>query len=479
VIVVVIVVFVLAAGVGIWAADQHRRDTALLKAAETRAMTSEVRAKNAEDQLQAAIGEIRHLADERIPAAVLALNHPHAPIVGLLTPRESDAGVARALRKVLESATEAVAGERDRVDAAARSAMRGATAKVQSLLYQIQSLLQDLQHENDDPRLLELDFRNELALRRIQATAVLCEAWPGLARGDSQLAEIVLGAQSRVPGYSRIKVANHLREQRLAVVARAVEPLAIAVAELLANATAYSHPDTEVPVTVQQSGGRGALVVIDDGGIGMEQDDLTRARRLLAGPEGVLLTELGNPPQAGFAVVGRLVRQYGFSCHVESSPYGGVRAMLRIPANLLTVIDDEHTLSVLVPGPVAGSGGGRAEDGPGADTTRFPAVASLPSRRRRAPRENPAAGRPAAVAQAPAAVPVRSPEQSGALWGALQDGTRGGRDAARPASAGAGDGAGTGAPTGAGDSAGDSAGAAAGRAAAVKATSDDQGEHRS
>lgn len=103
-------------------------------------------------------------------------------------------------------------------------------------------------------------------------------------------------AQSRVAGCERIKVANHLRDERLALVARAAEPLAIALAELLANATAYSHPDTDVQVTVQQSGGRGAFLVVDDAGIGMDDDALDRAHALLAGPLEVLLTELTPQP---------------------------------------------------------------------------------------------------------------------------------------------------------------------------------------
>ncbi|CAG6392640.1 ATP-binding protein [Streptomyces cocklensis] len=414
---------------GIWSGLRHVRDRQLVRMARTTVQTAEVRAKNAEEQLRVAIEELRFLATDRIPAAVLALTHEHAPVPGLLHPQEANATLAKAMRDVLSATGAAAAGERDRVDAAARAAMRGATAKVQSLLYQTQSVLQDLQHELDDPRLLELDFRNELALRRIQATAVLCEAWPGLARSDSPLAEVVIGAQSRVAGYARIKMSNHLREQRLAVVARAAEPLAIAVAELLANATSYSHPDTAVPVTIQQSGGRGALIVVDDGGIGMDEETLSRARRLLAGPEVLLLTELGNPPQAGFAVVGRLVRQYGFSCHVESSPYGGVRAMLRVPAELLTVLDEEHTLSVLVPAPAETAAPARPAEDPADDEGTVVEATPLPSRRRRSPRT--AAARPVAPVPPAAEAPVaRTPEQAGALWGALQDGTRSGRSAA-------------------------------------------------
>ncbi|MEV7773285.1 ATP-binding protein [Kitasatospora sp. NPDC086791] len=339
-------------------------------AAAGRAEETGHRLAAAEARVAAMLAEIGHLAEERIAATAVRLTHTNAPLVGPLDPRTVGPEAVRALQSVLDATAAALADERERVDAAARAAMRGATSRIQTLLYQIQSLVQQLQHDNDDPRLLEVDFRNEVALRRIQTVAVLCEAWPGLARTDSPLAEVVVGALSRVPGYARIKVANHLREQRLAVVARAAEPIAVTIAELLANATAYSHPETDVPVTVQQ-GGRGALVIIDDSGIGMDEDQLRRARRLLAGPPDLLLTELGNPPKTGFAVIGKLARQYGFACHIEPSPYGGMRTILRIPAGLVTVVDDEQPLSVLTPLPL------RAGSGPAA----APTVAAVPPMR--------------------------------------------------------------------------------------------------
>ncbi|MFG3053733.1 ATP-binding protein [Kitasatospora sp. NPDC048239] len=464
------------------AAEERIRAAERLAAeAEDRTAEAGRQADGAEERARVLLAEIGHLAKERVAATALRLSHPNAPVAGPLDAQGVGPEAVQALQAVLDAAAAAVTDERERVDAAARAAMRGATSKIQTLLYQIQSLVQQLQHENDDPRLLEVDFRNEVALRRIQTIAVLCEAWPGLARTDSPLAEVVVGALSRVPGYARIKVANHLRENRLAVVARAAEPLAITVAELLANATGYSHPETDVPVTVQQ-GGRGALVIIDDSGIGMEEDQLRRARRLLAGPPEVLLTELGNPPKTGFAVVGKLARQYGFACHIEPSPYGGMRTIVRIPAALLTVVDDEQPLSVLTPLPLrAGSGpapaptmaalpsvpavrGGDAEEGRGgaaepaghgvpaghelplrqsAPTMHVvPPVqavpsddSGLPSRRRRQPLPDQAqppqsaggsTGGTVRTAEAPSA---RTPEQAAERWGALQQGTGSGRAA--------------------------------------------------
>lgn len=391
-----------------------------------RAELAERQLKAAEARTTALTDEIRQLAHKRIPAAALALSHPTAPVPGLREAAEVDGGSARLLTEAVQAARTAVLEERSRVDAAARAAMRGTSAKIQSLLNQSQQLLHELQHEYDDPRILQLDFRNELALRRTQATAVLCDAWPGLARQNSPLVEIVLGAQSRVAGYERVKVANHLRDERLALVARAAEPLAIALAELLANATAYSHPDTDVQVTLQQSGGRGAFLVVDDAGIGMDEDALDRARALLAGPSEVLLTELGDPPQTGFAVVGRLVVQYGFNCHIEASPFGGMRTILRVPAHLLTVMEEDRSLSALAPQPV------RAQPVPVPAPAAPPEPApekpsALPSRHRRTPRTTPSWTASTAPAPAETEQMPRTPEQAGASWAALQQGTLNGR----------------------------------------------------
>ncbi|MFD0565328.1 ATP-binding protein [Kitasatospora saccharophila] len=343
------------------------------RAAEARAHAAEARHTLAEARLTAAAREFTHLAHERLPAAATALTHPRTPVPGPLDTAGGNEELHRALDAVLTAAVRAALAERERTDAAARAALRGAASKIQALLIQVRSLLEEVQLSVDDPRLLALDFRNELTLRRVQSLAVLSGAWPGMTREDSPLAELCVGAQSRVAGYARIEITNHLREPRLAVAARAAEPVAIALAEILGNATAYSHPETRVVVAIEQ-GSSGALVVVDDMGVGMEPDQLERAGDLLDGQAEVLLTELGDPPQAGFAVIGLLCRQFGFGCRVEPSPYGGVRAILRLPAELLTLTDPANPLSALAPRPITQS------------APVFDAGDALPTRKRRTPR---------------------------------------------------------------------------------------------
>ncbi|MEV6103597.1 ATP-binding protein [Streptomyces sp. NPDC051940] len=384
---------------------------------------AELRAERAERLLHSAVAEVSHLAAARLPAAATARRHRHTGVPGLLHPEVfGGLPLEEALAAVLAASDAVVQAEAQRVDAAARAGLRGIGQKIQTLLIQIRAQVEELQTGIDDPRLLALDFRNELALARVQALAVLCGAWPGLVRTDSVLADVVAGAKSRVTGYSRVRIDNHLRQPGTAVVARAAEPVALALAELLGNATAYSHPQTAVHVSIEQ-GHSGALVVIDDMGVGMGEEQLRHARDLLAGNRQVLLTDLGDPPQAGFAVIGLLCRQYGFACHVEPSPYGGVRVLLRLPEALLTQVADSRTQSVLAPEPL----GARNLRPAAAATLPAAETGGLPARRRRG----------AATVRhdhsAPDDGPTSVPESARSSWGALQSGSTAGRDAARAA----------------------------------------------
>ncbi|MFB9537390.1 MULTISPECIES: ATP-binding protein [Streptomyces] len=82
---------------------------------------------------------------------------------------------------------------------------------------------------------------------------------------------------------------------------------------------------------------------MDDAGLGMTQDERARAQRMVGSCEPILLTELGDPPRMGLAAIGQLTRQFDLSVDLSSpSPYGGVRAVLRIDRHLLTRIDPEE-----------------------------------------------------------------------------------------------------------------------------------------
>ncbi|GGU09858.1 ATP-binding protein [Streptomyces coeruleorubidus] len=286
--------------------------------------------------------EVEHLAARRVPAAARQAAHPHVAVPGPLNPQLAGSPLGLAMEQVLKGLHAELAAQRTRIDAAAQAGMRGATREIQAALYRLQDALRGLQQRYDDPELaqtlFELDHENEQSLRRAQIAAVVCGAWVGLAREESHLVDAVTGGQARLAGYRRVRVHNHLAAGT-ALVSHAVEPVAIIVAELLDNALRHSAPDTDVVVNLEDVH-HGVCVTVDDAGLGMTQDERARAQWLVAGSEPILLTELGDPPRMGLAAIGRLTRQFDLSVDLSSpSPYGGVRAVLRVDSHLLTRID--------------------------------------------------------------------------------------------------------------------------------------------
>lgn len=403
------------------------------------------------DGVQAALAaEVEHLAAQRVPAAARQLTHARVAVPGPAQPQFIGSPLGIALENVLTSLRAELSAQRTRIDAAAQAGMRGATREIQAALYRLQDALRALQQRYDDPELTQtlfaLDHENEQSLRRAQVAAVVCGAWVGLAREESHLVEAVTGGQARLAGYHRVRVHNHL-EAGTALVSHAVEPVAIIVAELLDNALRHSAPDTDVVVNLEHVH-HGACVTVDDAGVGMTQDERDHAWRMVAGSDPILLTDLGDPPRMGFAAIGRLTRQFDLGVDVSSpSPYGGVRAVLRIDSHLLSRIDPERQPPAAsaprstrgAPAPTRSpapapthSYGSERDERAAADVAGHHAVpdaGGLPRRRRRTP-----VTAPAAPAVPEARLPERRPEQAAAALGALQSGTA----AARAASEGAG-----------------------------------------
>ncbi|MFC8824577.1 ATP-binding protein [Streptomyces sp. NPDC057137] len=297
------------------------------------------KAARASDALTA---EIAHLAEKRVPAVATRAAHPHVQVPGPLNSEFARTGPGAGLDGVIDGLLAVMKQERKRVDAAARAGMRGTTREIQAGLYRLQDVLRGLQQQYDEPELaqtlFELDHENEQSLRRAQVAAVVCGAWVGLAREESHLVDAVTGGQSRIVGYHRVRVNNHL-EPGTALVSHAVEPVAIIVAELLDNALRHSSRDTDVTVNLERAH-HGVAVTIDDAGVGMSADERAYAQRMVASSEPILLSDLGDPPRMGLAAIGQLTRQFDLSVDLSTpSPYGGVRAVLLVNNHLLSHVD--------------------------------------------------------------------------------------------------------------------------------------------
>jgi signal transduction histidine kinase len=352
-----------------------------------------------------------HTVMHRMPAAFEGRDVPSAEL-----PDDFDAELAKLLDQVVAEA--ARAGDRAE---SIRSAVVALSRRVQTAAHRIQeeATLMAERHPGD-PDVLDVSMRVDHAAaqqaRHAQSMAVLCGEWPGQQWMEPlPLVDVVRAAAGRIIAYRRIEVAG---DPDIAAAAAAVEPLIHLVAELLANATQSSPPSTSVPVTIRAVQ-RGAVIEVHDCGVGLDDHRLTQAREIASGARLIGLDELGEFPQTGLAVVGQYVRRHGFRVDVSESVYGGVRAIVGIPNDLVETVEPAETLTVPPPAvPVA-----REDPVTAVEDGRRP----LP--RRRSPRHEPADAVPATAGPAAgsAAEPL-SPEQAGAWMSAFLSGDAGADD---------------------------------------------------
>ncbi|MEU5402156.1 ATP-binding protein [Streptomyces sp. NPDC005963] len=323
--------------------------------------------------------EVTHLVEVRIPAIVASLRagaRPDAEPGPLAGADEVGQPFTDALEAVVEAlgSEDAVRRERtlrDSVQAAFESVARNmhAMATVQ------QQVLDRVEQTIEDPRLLaevmKADHAAAQMTRKAQTLLVMCGIWP--ARREVHpvsLYDCVRGAQSRIVEFPRIEVHGG---QTLYVVPPAVEGLMHTIAELLENATVFSPSRTQVVVTIREVGA-GAVVEVDDAGLGMPPDVLTQSTARLK--DELDLANLGAVPRLGLACVGRWSRELGFGVELTgTSAYGGTRAVTFVPYRLLTeplshFSDGRHRGSVRFDDTTAREHSGRAP---------WPAPGSAPS----------------------------------------------------------------------------------------------------
>ncbi|MEV6421724.1 sensor histidine kinase [Streptomyces sp. NPDC051662] len=294
-----------------------------------------------EGQVAVRDAEALHLAEARLPALVQAVlngssdGHAegelrHSSLVG--TPTD------HAHRAVLQQVRDLAEGAGDRAEDAARSAVLAVTRSVQALVYEQQGAITHLLATEHDEKVLELvqpiDHTGSQLARRLQILGVLTGMWPGRQRDGAALLDVVRGGVSRIRDYQRVQVP---KESAHYVAGRYVEPVVLAVAELLDNAARHSAPSTPVEVSILETH-HGISIQIHDAGAGMPPEVREEAELRLSGRREARLTELGALPSFGHFGVGTLAKRYGFRASVdeEHSVHGGVRAVLYLPRALLT-----------------------------------------------------------------------------------------------------------------------------------------------
>ena len=351
--------------------------------------------------------EVRHLAAVRLPALMDSLSYRPGSIPGLTHGRLAGSSFAMALTSVIDLFGKSTENAQARADTSAKTALKSSMRALQGLANEQQLAISDMQDRHDDPDvlqdLLEIDHTNSQFGRRAQAIAVLCGSWPGRQRAASPLVDVVRGATSRIRDYRRVEVHSQVD---VAVTSRAVEPVVLAVAELLDNAARHSQPNTSVrgqpPARAQRHRHRHRRRRRRHG----------RSRRSGApsncSPASSRWTSSGSATRRSSASRSSACSPTATASRVSvdtRSPYGGVRAVVFLPSALLTA---DPARRARPPAPRAARPTARADPGRTPARPRPRRGRPGPTARRRSPQHERRPGR----GPEPDAGPPRRPAQA-------------------------------------------------------------------
>ena len=214
-------------------------------------------------------------------------------------------------------------------------------------------LIDELERSEVDPdRLDELFRMDHLAtrMRRNVENLIVLSGVDQRRRWSESvpLRDVVEAAVAEVEEYSRVQVAGI---HDLTLSGQAASDVAHLLAELVENATSFSSPSTIVEVSGGPTG-NGYVLEIEDHGIGMSDAELAEANRRLAEP---LAADVAMSRMMGFHVVGRLAARHGIRVQLRHCWFGGIAALVLLPAVLLGSAGEHPAMAPPVPAGVMAS----------------------------------------------------------------------------------------------------------------------------
>ncbi|MGN9757064.1 ATP-binding protein [Streptomyces sp. SD31] len=321
--------------------------------------------------------EMVRLATEITPAAIHRLRCGASPYEVMRDLAEIDPSYAQ-LPPVQVEFVRAMVDIVDHEEAIRDSAQRSfvnIARRVQAIVHQQAVELREMEEDHgrnpevfDD--LLRIDHGTMLIGRLADSISVLGGGRPGRQWPEPvPLYSVLRGAMSRILEYRRISLDSIVKVNIAGI---SVEPIIHAAAELLDNATRYSPPQTKVHVTATEVQ-TGVAIEIEDAGVSLSEEARARVEGMLErAKQGTDLQDLGESPRLGLAVVGRLCTAFNMQVSLRSSAYGGVRAVLVVPREMMTTDP--------APGLAHGIGAGSAPKAEGPDVIEGPKRA--PKKRR-------------------------------------------------------------------------------------------------
>jgi len=147
-------------------------------------------------------------------------------------------------------------------------------------------------------------------------------------RGPIALTEVVRAAVGEVKEHTRVEVTPL---DRVELAGHAAADVMHLLAELIENAVTFSAPGTQALVAGQPLPA-GYLIEIEDQGLGMSDEQLVKVNERLASPPDA---DFALAKMLGFFVVTQLAAKHGIRVQLRHSWYGGITALVLLPADVL------------------------------------------------------------------------------------------------------------------------------------------------
>jgi signal transduction histidine kinase len=238
-----------------------------------------------------------------------------------------------AIRELLTSLVD-TAAERGRALSGTRDAVAAIARREGALVGRQLLLLEEYERDEPDPvylaRLFELDHLASLLRRNSTSLLILTGNDRVNPHSPSMtITDVIRSAVSTISDYRRVTLRIW---DDVMVVGYAATPLAQLVAELVDNAAKFSPPSEPVFVEAAATGD-GMRVSIVDSGIGMNDEQLARAREQVAEPH----EQLGDLDHLGLAVVARIGSRLGAVVAFDRAPERGTVVTVDVSQRLLSL----------------------------------------------------------------------------------------------------------------------------------------------
>jgi signal transduction histidine kinase len=321
-------------------------------------------------------GEALEMAGERLPTVVRRLQRGEAVDVDVETPpleygRDEIGQLGHAFNEVQRTAVQSAVEEAS-VRRGINEVFLNIARRSQTLLHRQLALLDRMERRETKPDELEDLYRVDHLATRMRRHAedlvILAGAAPGRGwRKPVPVIDVVRGAISEVEDYKRIDIRG---VQPSAVIGRAVGDVIHLLAELLENAASFSPPQTRVEVAGQVLP-NGYAIEIEDRGLGMSSEAIEAANRKLLEPPDF---DPQDSARLGLFVVAQLANRHGIRVSLRPSAFGGITAIVLVPAELVT---DAPGPMALTAGPATPEKADRPLVGTGTDDPNRRSLAAL------------------------------------------------------------------------------------------------------